>query len=105
MNKPTNNKKNKRPKSSRSVPKGPIDPTNLNDMISQVHNLLKNDPEMVKKVSKCVNGIFENKELMESLVKQVSTVSTTPEEPENEEEGFQILERSLSHEQAEASSK
>ena len=33
--------------------------------------MLKKNPEMVKKVSKCVNSIFENKDLMSSLVSEI----------------------------------
>ena len=33
------------------------------NMFNQVNKMLKENPEMIKKVSKCVNNIFENKEL------------------------------------------
>ena len=42
-------------------------------MLSQVNMMLKDNPEMVKKVSKCVNNIFENKELMGNLVSELET--------------------------------
>ena len=35
--------------------------------------MLKQNPGMVKKVSKCVNSIFENKNLMDSLVNEIKT--------------------------------
>lgn len=48
-----------------------FDANSIGDMISQVNNMLKNNPDMIKQVSKCVNNVFENKDLMSSLVSQV----------------------------------
>jgi len=48
-----------------------FDVNNIGDMISQVNNMLKNNPDMIKQVSKCVNNVFENKDLMSSIVSQV----------------------------------
>jgi hypothetical protein len=42
-------------------------------MLNQVNKMLKENPKMVKKVSKCVNSIFENKNLMDSLVNEIKT--------------------------------
>lgn len=50
-----------------------INEDNLFGMLSQVNMMLKDNPEMVKKVSKCVNNIFENKELMGNLVSELET--------------------------------
>ena len=33
--------------------------------------MLKQNPNMVKKVSSCVNNIFENKDLLNSIVSQI----------------------------------
>ena len=49
------------------------DDDNIFNMLNQVNQMLKNDPEMVKKVSKCVNSVFENKSLLDSLVKEINT--------------------------------
>ena len=46
---------------------------NLNDMMNQVNEMLKKNPDMVKKVSKCVNSIFENESLMNNLVSEINT--------------------------------
>jgi hypothetical protein len=40
-------------------------------MLNQVNQLLKQNPSMVKKVSSCVNNIFENKDLLTSIVSQI----------------------------------
>ena len=42
-------------------------------LLNQVNKMLKQNPEMIKKVSKCVNSIFENKSLMDSLVSEIQT--------------------------------
>ena len=59
-------------KSGKSDPEK-IDEDNLFDMLNQVNKMLKKNPQMIKKVSKCVNSIFENKELMSSLVSEIET--------------------------------
>jgi uncharacterized membrane-anchored protein YjiN (DUF445 family) len=59
--------KNKNPK------KPDVDEDNLFNMLNQVNKMLKQNPNMVKKVSKCINNIFENKELMSSLVSEIET--------------------------------
>ena len=51
---------------------GTIADGNIFDMLNQVNQMLKQNPEMVKKVSKCVNSVFENKTLLESLVKEIN---------------------------------
>jgi hypothetical protein len=66
-------------KSGKSNPEK-IDEDNLFDMLNQVNKMLKKNPEMIKKVSKCVNSIFENKELMSSLVSEIETNVQDPEE-------------------------
>ena len=48
-------------------------------MLNQVNQMLKQNPEMVKRVSKCVSGVFENKSLMETLVNEIK-VNTDPED-------------------------
>ena len=70
-------KKLKNKKESRSgkkdVTPDKIDEDNLFNMLNQVNQMLKQNPNMVKKVSKCVNSIFENKDLMSSLVSEIET--------------------------------
>jgi hypothetical protein len=43
------------------------------NMINQVNKTLKENPEMVKKISKCINNVFVNKDLMSSLISEVET--------------------------------
>jgi hypothetical protein len=43
------------------------------NMINQVNKTLKENPEMVKKISKCINNVFDNKDLMSSLISEVET--------------------------------
>jgi tryptophanyl-tRNA synthetase len=50
-----------------------VDEDNLFNMLNQVNQMLKQNPNMVKKVSKCVNSIFENKDLMQSLVSEIES--------------------------------
>jgi hypothetical protein len=47
--------------------------TNISDMMREVNAMLQKNPEMVKKVSKCVNNIFENDTLMSKLVSEINT--------------------------------
>ena len=42
-------------------------------MLSQVNKILKTNPEMINKVSKCVESIMDNKSLMESLISNVES--------------------------------
>ena len=50
-----------------------VNEESLFTMLNQVNQMLKQNPEMIKKVSKCVNSIFENKSLMDSLVSEIQT--------------------------------
>ena len=50
-----------------------IDEDNLFTMLNQVNKMLKENPNMVKKVSKCVNSIFENKDLMNTLKSEIGS--------------------------------
>ena len=71
--------KNKNPK------KPDQDEDNLFNMLNQVNKMLKQNPNMVKKVSKCINNIFENKELMSSLVSEIeSNVKEDIQDPESQ---------------------
>jgi len=40
-------------------------------MISQVQSILKTNPELVNKVSSCVNSLMTNPEIMQQLSKQI----------------------------------
>jgi F0F1-type ATP synthase delta subunit len=60
----------------------------LFNMLNDVNKILKSNPGMVKKVSKCVNDIMGNKELIESLTKQINI--QTENESETESPGDQI---------------
>ena len=41
-------------------------------MLGEVNKMFKTNPNMIQKVSKCVNNIMENKELMETLVSKAN---------------------------------
>ena len=41
-------------------------------MLTEVNKMFKTNPNMIQKVSKCVNNIMENKELMETLVSKAN---------------------------------
>jgi hypothetical protein len=41
--------------------------------MKEVNEMLQKNPEMIKKVSKCVNNIFENETLMNKLVSEINT--------------------------------
>jgi len=56
------------------------DNSDLFNMLNDVNKILKGNPEMVKKVSKCVNDIMTNKDLMESLAKQLNIEETLKSE-------------------------
>lgn len=74
LRKKLNKKKEERKKGNSSSSENPdISEDSLFNMLNDVNKLLKDNPNMVKKVSKCVNSIFENKNLMESLVNEIKT--------------------------------
>ena len=58
------------------------------NMINQVNKTLKENPEMVKKISKCINNVFDNKDLMSSLISEVETniVNNPDSDSESESE-------------------
>ena len=78
-------------KSGKSDPEK-IDEDNLFDMLNQVNKMLKKNPQMIKKVSKCVNSIFENKDLMSSLV---SEIESNVKEPDQDEDSQTLHNNSL----------
>jgi len=59
--------------------------SNLGDMMKEVNAMLQKNPDMIKKVSKCVNNIFENENLMQKLVTEINSniVSSSPEPEKN----------------------
>ena len=50
-----------------------IDEDSIFNMINQVNKSLTDNPDMIKKISKSINTVFNNKELMSSLINQVET--------------------------------
>ena len=52
------------------------DDTDIFSMINQVQSILKNNPEMVSKVSSCVNSLMANPEIMEKLHSQIGHASS-----------------------------
>jgi hypothetical protein len=63
----------KRLRKKLNKPEEDVSEESLFTMLNQVNKMLKENPKMVKKVSKCVNSIFENKNLMDSLVNEIKT--------------------------------
>ena len=59
-------------KKGTSSPK-PSNENNIFDMLNQVNQILKQNPEMVSKVNKCVSTIIENKDLMTKLTSEIQT--------------------------------
>ena len=77
------NKKKEERKKGKFVSESPdLSEDSLFNMLNDVNKLLKENPNMIKKVSKCVNSIFENKNLMESLVNEIKTNITESREPD-----------------------
>jgi hypothetical protein len=62
-------------KKGKKLNKSPEDEseTDLFNMLNQVNKMLKENPNMVKKVSKCVSSIFENKDLMSTLTNEIGS--------------------------------
>ena len=73
LRKKLNKKKKKDSPGTQDATPGTVDEDSLFTMLNQVNKMLKTNPEMVKKVSKCVNSIFENKDLMSSLVSEIES--------------------------------
>ena len=46
---------------------------NIFDMLNQVNQILKQNPEMVSRVNKCVSTIVENKDLMSKLTSEIQS--------------------------------
>jgi hypothetical protein len=62
-------------------------------MLNQVNKMLSGNPKMVKNVSKCVNNIFENKSLMESLVSEIeNNIKIEPDDIETGSEESEVQE-------------
>jgi hypothetical protein len=40
-------------------------------MFNNVNKLMKENPQMIKEVNKCIGNIFENKDLMNNLVNEI----------------------------------
>ena len=47
------------------------DESNIFEMLGKVNAILKQNPEMLTKVNKCVSNIIDNKDLMEKLSSQI----------------------------------
>ena len=63
---------------------GGLNEESLFNMLNQVNQMLKQNPDMVKKVSSCVNNIFENKNLMQSLVSEIEENIKVPDANDSE---------------------
>ena len=79
-----------------------IDDDSIFNMINQVNKTLKENPEMVKKISKCINNVFDNKDLMSSLINEVETNIINTQESDDEPEP-EILETKVVNDAEDAS--
>ena len=43
------------------------------DMINQVQSMLKSNPEMINKVSSCLNSLMGNKDMMDKLTQEIQS--------------------------------
>jgi hypothetical protein len=80
----------------------PINDDSIFNMINQVNKTLKENPEMVKKISKCINNVFDNKDLMNSLINEVETNIINTQESDDEPEP-EILETKVVNDAEDAS--
>jgi uncharacterized membrane-anchored protein YjiN (DUF445 family) len=71
--------------------------SNIGDMMREVNSMLQKNPDMIKKVSKCVNNIFENENLMQKLVSEINSNITPEEEEDSEDETALIKDQTLSN--------
>jgi hypothetical protein len=82
----------------------PINDDSIFNMINQVNKTLKENPEMVKKISKCINNVFDNKDLMSSLINEVETNINNNQESDDEPEPEpEILETKIVNDAEDAS--
>jgi len=54
------------------IPDGLFNENNIGNMMKEVNSILQTNPEMVKNVSKCVTNIFQNEELLNKIMNQMS---------------------------------
>ena len=73
MERPTRDRLKKKLNKKKNVPDATPDDNNIFDMLSQVNKILKENPEMVTKVNKCVANIIDNKDLMAKLTTEIQT--------------------------------
>jgi hypothetical protein len=63
------------------------------DMLNNMNKMLRENPEMVNKVSKCVSNIIDNKNLMETLTNEIKNNLTVQDQTlDNNSETVQSLE-------------
>jgi len=79
--------------------------TDLFKMLNQVNKMLKENPNMVKKVSKCVSSIFENKDLMSTLTSEIGSKINLDSFSENSESQAQTFVNNSDGDLVEASGK
>ncbi len=66
-------KKKREDRGQRSLKDLDFDSSNIFNMLNQVNGILKNNPEMVKKVNSCVKNIMSNSTLMDKLTSEISS--------------------------------
>ena len=65
-------RKNPEPSTSSNASEG-----NIFEMLGKVSEILKQNPEMLNKVNKCVSNIIDNRDLMDKLSSQIKENMTT----------------------------
>jgi hypothetical protein len=58
------------------------DPQSILKMMSQVNNVLQQNPQMLDTISKCMSTMFENKDLMNNIKQNIEKELTPEVEPE-----------------------
>ena len=61
-------------------------PPDLFNMLNKVNDILRSNPQMAEKVSKCVTTIMENKEIMGTLSEQIKNTVENDDNVTNVEE-------------------
>ena len=82
MDEKKNNKKNKKKQHQPPSDEGESsEQPNIFEMLGKVSDILKQNPEMLTKVNKCVSNIIDNKDLMEKLSTQIKENMKSEPEP------------------------
>ena len=73
METPTRDRLRKKLNKKKGTNQTPSNENNIFDMLNQVNQILKQNPEMVSRVNKCVSTIVDNKDLMSKLTSEIQS--------------------------------